>query len=73
VVDLMTPDRPRLDMLIDAIRSCRYSAHDFSRPHGEGPEKFGRLNMPIEMGMALFHALETQWVSTGTNLLLKPS
>jgi hypothetical protein len=58
--DLTTPDRPRLDMLVEAIRCCRYSAHDFSRSEGEGLQNFARMNMPIEMGMALFHALHTQ-------------
>lgn len=58
--DLSVPDRPRLEMLVDAIRNCRYSAHEFSRATGEGLGNFARMNMPIEMGMALFHALETQ-------------
>ena len=47
-------------MLVEAIRCCRYSAHDLSRSEGEGPHNFARMNMPIEMGMALFHALHTQ-------------
>src|ERR1044071_5267760 len=54
--DLTTPDRPRLDILIDAITHSRYSIHDFSRLRGEGEQNFARLNMPLEMGMALFHA-----------------
>jgi hypothetical protein len=58
--DLTTPDRPRLEMLVEAIRCCRYSAHDFSRAEGEGLHNFARMNMPIEMGMALFYALHTQ-------------
>jgi hypothetical protein len=58
--DLSTPDRPRLEILVEAIQSCRYSAHDFSRFEGQGPRNFARMNMPIEMGMALFHALDTQ-------------
>ena len=59
--DLTAPDSPRLEMLVHAISSCHYSAHEFSRSKGEGPENFARMNMPIEMGMALFHALQTQW------------
>ena len=47
-------------MLVEAIRCCHYSAHDFSRLTGEGSRNFARMNMPIEMGMALFHALHTQ-------------
>lgn len=58
--DLTAPDRPRLDILIEAITRSRYSAHNFSRLRGEGEQNFARLNMPIEMGMALFHALQTQ-------------
>jgi hypothetical protein len=59
-LDLTAPDRPRLEMLVEAIRCCRYSAHDLSRSQGEGPQNFARMNMPIEMGMALFHALYAQ-------------
>lgn len=58
--DLTSPDRPRLEMLVHAIDNCQLSAHDFSRLTGEGEQNFARLNMPIEMGMALFHALRTQ-------------
>ena len=58
--DLTAPDRPRLEMLVEAIRHCNYSVHDLSRPYGEGDGNFARMNMPIEMGMALFHALHTQ-------------
>jgi hypothetical protein len=58
--DFTTPDRPRLEMLVEAIQSCHYSAHDFSRSEGFPPNNFSRMNMPLEMGMALFHALQTQ-------------
>lgn len=58
--DLTSPDRPRLEILVDAIVNCRYSVHDLSRGRGEGDGNFARMNMPIEMGMALFHALQTQ-------------
>jgi hypothetical protein len=58
--DLTTPDHSRLDMLVDAIANCHYSIHDLSRSSGEGPKNFSRMNMPIETGMALFHALATQ-------------
>ncbi len=52
--------KSRLDKLVDAILNCRYSAHDLSRSRGEGPQNFVRMNMPLEMGMALFHALHLQ-------------
>jgi hypothetical protein len=58
--DLSTPDRPRLDMLVAAISNCHYSLHELSRSKGEGAENFARMNMPIETGMAMFHALHTQ-------------
>jgi hypothetical protein len=58
--DLSAPDRPRLDMLVDIIVNCHYSIHDFSKFKGEGDKNYARFNMPIEMGMALFHALSTQ-------------
>jgi hypothetical protein len=60
--DLTAPDRPRLEMLVHAITNCHYSAHDFSRFKGEGEKNFARFNMPVEMGMALFHALHTHRV-----------
>ncbi len=58
--DLTAPDRPRLEMLVEAIQNCHYSAHDLSRSQGEGAQNFARMNMPVEMGMALFHALHSQ-------------
>lgn len=59
-LDLTVPDQPRLSLLVDAIRNCRYSAHDLSRCKGGGDENFARMNMPIEMGMAMFHAFDSQ-------------
>jgi len=58
--DLSTPDRPRLDMLVNAISNCHYSLHELSRAKGEGDANFARMNMSIETGMAMFHALHTQ-------------
>ena len=58
--DLSAPDKPRLEMLVEAIQNCRYSAHDLSRARGEGENNFARMNMPVEMGMALFFALHSQ-------------
>jgi hypothetical protein len=59
-LDLTTPDNVRLELLVDAIFNCHYSAHDLSRSRGEGPDNYARMNMPIEMGMAVFHAMNTQ-------------
>lgn len=58
--DSGVPDQPRLEMLVNAIRNCQYSAHDLSRSSGSGQKNLSRMNMPIEMGMALFYALDTQ-------------
>lgn len=58
--DFTSPDRPRLEMLVEVIRNCRYSAHDFSRYGGYGLHNLARMNVPLEMGMALYHALLTQ-------------
>jgi hypothetical protein len=57
--DLSVPDKPRVDMLVKAIASCQYSVHDLSRGRGEGADNYARLNMPIELGMALFQDLNT--------------
>jgi hypothetical protein len=59
-LDLTTPDRPRLQTIVEAIDSCDLSVHDLSRAAGYGDENLARMNMPLEMGMALFHALRTQ-------------
>jgi hypothetical protein len=56
--DLTTPDLLRLEMLAGAIQNCQYSAHELSRSKGEGPLNFARMNVPIEMGMAMFHATD---------------
>ncbi|MGO9020186.1 MAG: hypothetical protein ACLQVJ_17755 [Syntrophobacteraceae bacterium] len=58
--DLGAPDKPRLEMLVEAIRSCDYSAHDLSRSRGGGSKNHARMNMPLELGMALFRAHDSQ-------------
>lgn len=59
-LDLSSPDRPRLDMLLEAIALCHYSVHDLSRATGEGESNFVRMNIPLEMGLALYPALTSQ-------------
>jgi hypothetical protein len=44
---------PRLDRILDELLACRYSIHDLSRWHGEGPDNLARFNMPLELGMAV--------------------
>lgn len=58
--DFISPDKPRLETIVEAIVNCSFSVHDLSRGRGEGPEGYARLNMPLEVGMALFHAVYTQ-------------
>jgi hypothetical protein len=58
--DLSAPDHPRLEMLVEAIINCQYSAHDLSKLKGQGDQNLARANMPLEMGMAIFHAFQTQ-------------
>lgn len=43
----------RLDRIFKILSSCRYSFHDLARGHGEGTENACRLNIPLELGMAI--------------------
>jgi len=43
----------RMDRIINAIMSSKYSIHDLSRCRGEGEERFARFNMPLELGVAM--------------------
>lgn len=45
--------RPRLERILDALNSCRYSIHDLSRCRGQGDQNLARFNMPLELGMAM--------------------
>lgn len=44
---------PRLQRILEGLKSCRYSIHDLTRYQGEGPEHHSRFNMPLELGMAI--------------------
>jgi hypothetical protein len=44
---------PRIDRIARGLRESKYSIHDLSRFHGEGPDHLSRFNMPLELGMAL--------------------
>jgi hypothetical protein len=61
-LDITSPDLPRLNNIVNSIKNCHYSIHDFSKSKGEGEHNYSRFNMPIEMGMALFHAMNTQLI-----------
>lgn len=44
---------PRMDRIVRAIFSSKYSIHDLSRCRGEGSEQLARFNMPLELGIAM--------------------
>lgn len=44
---------PRMDRIIGAIFSSKYSIHDLSRCRGEGELSLARFNMPLELGIAM--------------------
>ena len=50
---------PRIDRIVRPIFESRYSIHDLSRCRGEGLDNFSRLNMPIELGIAMGRAFST--------------
>lgn len=43
----------RMQRIVDAIFSSKYSIHDLSRCRGEGNEMLARFNMPLELGIAM--------------------
>lgn len=48
-----TVAEPRLNRILRALFSSKYSIHDLSRCTGEGTENIARFNMPLELGMAM--------------------
>lgn len=44
---------PRMERIVRAIFSSKYSIHDLSRCRGEGSEQLARFNMPLELGIAM--------------------
>jgi hypothetical protein len=45
--------RPRVERILEGLRSCPYSVHDLWRCRGEGSDNLARFNMPLELGMAM--------------------
>lgn len=43
----------RIERLRDQLRNAPYSLHDLSRCTGEGELNIARMNMPLELGMAM--------------------
>jgi hypothetical protein len=48
-----TTSTPRVDRIVQALFTSKYSIHDLSRCKGEGSEQLARFNMPLELGMAM--------------------
>jgi hypothetical protein len=48
-----TVAEPRMERIIRAIFSSKYSIHDLSRCKGEGDEGLARFNIPLELGIAM--------------------
>jgi hypothetical protein len=48
---------PRMDRIVKAIFSSRFSIHDLSRSKGEGNENYARMNMPVELGISMAYKL----------------
>jgi hypothetical protein len=44
---------PRIERIVRAVFSSKYSIHDLSRCRGEGSESLARFNMPLELGIAM--------------------
>ena len=44
---------PRILRIARGLAESKYSIHDLSRFQGEGPDNLARLNMPLELGMAM--------------------
>jgi hypothetical protein len=51
---------PRVDRIVQAIFSSKYSIHDLSRCRGEGDQNLARFNMPLELGMAMARRFVTK-------------
>ena len=58
-VELGAVAEPRMERILRTLFDSRYSIHDLSRSRGEGEEGFARLNMPLELGIAM-----ARWYST---------
>ncbi len=55
-----TVSEPRIDRIISAIFTSKYSIHDLSHCKGEGDERLARFNMPLELGMAMARRYQTR-------------
>jgi len=59
-VETGTAAQPRMDRILTAMRSSKYSIHDLSRCRGESDMNLARFNMPLELGMAMFQRFSSK-------------
>ena len=71
--DVGTPDRLRLQLLVDLVTNCDLSAHDLSRYKQDSRNGFARMNMPFETGMALYRSMSTNFQAHRCALLVTDS
>ena len=55
-----TVAEPRMDRIVRAVFSSKYSIHDLSRCRGEGTDNLARFNMPLELGIAMARRFASQ-------------
>lgn len=60
----------RMERIVQAIFSSKYSIHDLSRCRGEGSEQLARFNMPLELGIAMARRFMTKSKSQRHDWLL---
>jgi len=58
---------PRMDRIMDAMFSSKYSIHDLSRCKGEGDFYLARFNMPLELGIAMTLRSVNKLLAVGQN------
>jgi hypothetical protein len=61
---------PRMERIARCVLSSRYSIHDLSRCKGEGDDNLARLNMPLELGIAMGRSLSAKTVDEEHEWLL---
>lgn len=72
--EIRTATEPRIYRILNAVFESRYSVHDLSRSKGEGEEGYARLNMPLELGIAIARWYMTRGTAQQHDwLLLVPS
>ena len=57
--------RARMERIMTEIESADFSIHDLSRCRGEGAQGLTRMNMPLELGIALYRSRQNnhRWMA----------